>query len=111
MRKITCPNDCDRSEEPYPFYYPACCLRNDDGEREAEMGIYCDEDLSLSNTWADGTRGVVGWYEDDCFPHCSVCNEETYRGPEEIECTYNRFDPSSYGCECGTCERVKHPDA
>lgn len=107
MSEITCPNSCDRSEEPYPFYYPPCCLWHDNGGADAEMGIYCDEDLSLSNTWTDGTRGVAGWFDDECLPHCSVCNEETHRAPEEIECTFNKYDPSSYGCACGACEREK----
>lgn len=111
MSSITCPNNCDRSEEPYPFYYPACCLWHDDEEGCApEVGIYCDEDAKLSDMWTDDTRGADGWHDDECLPHCSTCSEQTYYGPEEIECTYNKFDPSSYGCACGACEREKYPD-
>jgi hypothetical protein len=29
---------------------------------------------------------------------------------EEDECTFNKYDYSSYGCFCARCERHKYPD-
>lgn len=29
---------------------------------------------------------------------------------EDEECTFSKFDYSSYGCDCARCEREKYPD-
>lgn len=73
-----CPNNCEDS----CLYYPPSCLIDPTGEIEhpecLELGILCDEDGVLENTWEDGTRGVPESLEsDDCSPYCLKCGEES----------------------------------
>ena len=72
--KYVCPNHCDLSEEPFPYLHPACCVFQ--GSFDSELGIYCNPDGSLSDTWEDGTRGTDDWQDDGCLPICSVCKCE-----------------------------------
>jgi len=73
---MRCPNNCDVSNDPYPFYYPPGCLISFDTGGHPELGIMADENGKLSDTWTDGVRGCPGWEDDGCMPHCVACHEE-----------------------------------
>ena len=76
-QRFVCPNGCDVSEEPWPFFYPPGCLMRGKDDGRPELGIFAEENGDLSNTWIDGTRGIAGWEDDGCLPHCVICYEES----------------------------------
>ena len=79
MKKWKCPNDCN-PEVDAPFFYPAPrILREID--YEDELGVLAYPDLSPSNTYVDGTRGVPDEIQEaiklmDRLPLCVECGKE-----------------------------------
>jgi hypothetical protein len=83
-----CKHGC-KPESATPFVYPPCCMPHacgvDDHDHSVsclyEMGVLVYPDLSISNFWRDGTKGVsleiVDYLDDhDCLPVCVECGED-----------------------------------
>jgi len=80
--KFKCPNHCDASEFPYPFYFPDPCVIPRNRKDYEIHELYTDEYGELTDLDINGKVHKGKFNTDGCNPTCIICKTMTH--PEDM---------------------------